>query len=217
MLKKTILIAMVIFVNVFAYSQKKNAIDTLKLANFKLEDFSEFKNKISVGTLVLEDKTNISKGTKLIIGQPSNSENVNQNIYNGMKVANTSIDFTYLFVDKFSILGSMASVALSSNWKGTEIIVDEIIMYKSGKTYSFVVNFLKSDGTNVATGKYGNIRSLLETLKNGEILNPNRAMTREEAIKKLKESKDLLDLEMMTIDDYNKIKDNLTPIIKSEN
>jgi hypothetical protein len=90
-------------------------------------------------------------------------------------------------------------------------------MYKSGKTYSFVVNFLKSDGTNVATGKYGNIRSLLETLKNGEILNPNRAMTREEAIKKLKESKDLLDLEMMTIDDYNKIKDNLTPIIKSEN
>jgi hypothetical protein len=90
-------------------------------------------------------------------------------------------------------------------------------MYKSGKTYSFVVNFLKSDGTNVAMGKYGNIRSLLETLKKGEILNPNRAMTREEAIKKLKESKDLLDLEMMTIDEYNKIKDNLTPIIKGEN
>ncbi|HGE5775897.1 hypothetical protein LIS90_13685 [Flavobacterium psychrophilum] len=216
MSKKILLIAIAIIFNLNLYSQKKNTIDTLKLENFKLEDLAEYKNKIEVGTLILEDKTIITKGSKLIVGQPSNPVNVNNNVYNGMKVANTSIDFTYVFVDKFSVFGSMAAVALSSNWKGTEILVDEIIMYKSGKTYSFVVNFLKSDGTNVAMGKYGNIRSLIETFKNGEIENPNRGMTREEAIKKLKESKDLLDLEMMTLEEYNKIKEKLTPIIKAE-
>ena len=216
MIKKATLIVILIFVNVFVYSQKKSAIDTLKLENFKLEDLAEYKNKIVVGALIFEDKSIIEKGSKLIVGQPSNPANVNNNIYNGMKVANTSIDFTYIFVDRFSIFGSMAAVALSSSWKGTEIIVDEIIIYKSGKTFSLVVNFLKSDGTNVGMGKYGNIRSLLETLKNGEIENPNRGMTREEAIKKLKESKDLLDLEMMTLEDYNKIKEKLTPIIKAE-
>jgi hypothetical protein len=216
MSKKILLIAIAIIFNLNLYSQKKTTIDTLKLENFKLEDLSEYKNKIEVGTLILEDKTIITKGSKLIVGQPSNPVNVNNNVYNGMKVANTSIDFTYVFADKFSVFGSMAAVALSSNWKGTEILVDEIIMYKSGKTYSFVVNFLKSDGTNVAMGKYGNIRSLIETFKNGEIENPNRGMTREEAIKKLKESKDLLDLEMITLEEYNKIKEKLTPIIKAE-
>ena len=41
-------------------------------------------------------------------------------------------------------------------------------------------------------------------------------MSREEAIAKLMESRNLLDLEMMTIVEYNKIKKELTPIIKGE-
>ncbi len=216
MSKKILLIAIAIIFNLNLYSQKKNTIDTLKIENFKIEDLTEYKNRIDIGTIVLEDKTIITKGSKLIVGQPSNPVNVNHNIYNGMKVANTSIDFTYVFVDKYSVFGAMSGVALSSNWKDKEIIVDEMIMFKNSKTYTIVVNFTKSDGTNVAMGKYGNIRSLIETFKNGEIVNPNRGMTREEAIKKLKESKDLLDLEMMTLEEYNKIKEKLTPIIKTE-
>lgn len=40
------------------------------------------------------------------------------------------------------------------------------------------------------------------------------ALKRESAITKLKESKDLLDLEVITQEEYNRIKKDLTPIIK---
>ena len=53
-----------------------------------------------------------------------------------------------------------------------------------------------------------------EALAKGEIINPNRAMNRTEAIAKLKESKDLLELDMMTAEEYESIKKELTPIIK---
>jgi hypothetical protein len=50
-------------------------------------------------------------------------------------------------------------------------------------------------------------------LSTGEVVNPNQKMTREQAIVKLKESKDLLDLGLLTQEEYDKIKSELTPII----
>jgi hypothetical protein len=214
MSKNIYLIAFTLIFNFGMYSQKKATIDTLKLAVFKAEELEQYKNKTSVETILFEDNTVITKGSKLIMGVPSNPMNVNNNVYNGMKVANTSIDFTYIFTDKYSILGAMGgSVGLPASWKGTEILVDEIFMFKYGKTYGLLVNFTKSDGSNVAMGKYGNIRSLLEALKSGELVNPNRGLTREEAIAKLKETKDLLDLGMIKQEDFDKLKAELAPII----
>jgi hypothetical protein len=46
-----------------------------------------------------------------------------------------------------------------------------------------------------------------------EIINPNRPMTKEEAIKKLKEAKDLLDLGMITQGKFDSLKVKLSPII----
>jgi hypothetical protein len=48
-------------------------------------------------------------------------------------------------------------------------------------------------------------------IKNGEI--ETTGINRDQAIAKLKESKDLLDLEMITKEEYDKIKEELTPII----
>ncbi len=39
-------------------------------------------------------------------------------------------------------------------------------------------------------------------------------MTRADAINKLKEAKELMDIEMMTREEFNKLKEELTPIIK---
>jgi len=50
----------------------------------------------------------------------------------------------------------------------------------------------------------------------GEIISPNAPMTRVEAIAKLKESKDLLELEIIAQEEYDKIKAELTPIIRGE-
>lgn len=65
-------------------------------------------------------------------------------------------------------------------------------------------------------GKYGSILGLTTALNKGEIINPNRPMNRQEAIAKLKEAKDLLELEMMSQDEYDTLKAELAPIIKGE-
>jgi uncharacterized protein YrrD len=46
-----------------------------------------------------------------------------------------------------------------------------------------------------------------------EVINPNAAMTREQAIIKLKEAKDLVDLGMMSQVEFDELKSKLTPII----
>ncbi|MBT8245635.1 MAG: hypothetical protein HKP48_09785 [Winogradskyella sp.] len=52
-------------------------------------------------------------------------------------------------------------------------------------------------------------------IKNGEIITSQ--LSRAEAITKLKEAKDLLDLEMMTQEEYDKLKKELEPIIRGKN
>jgi hypothetical protein len=52
------------------------------------------------------------------------------------------------------------------------------------------------------------------SLTRGEIINPNAPMTREEAIDKLKEAKDLFELDMMTKEEYDAIRIEVTPIIR---
>lgn len=47
----------------------------------------------------------------------------------------------------------------------------------------------------------------------GEILNPNPSLTRSEAIQKLKESQDLMELGLLSEEEYNKLREDLIPII----
>ena len=66
---------------------------------------------------------------------------------------------------------------------------------------------------NYATGQIQNVKqatftSLIFKKKEGLVMN------RENAIKKLKEAKDLLELELMTQEEYDKLKKDLTPIIR---
>jgi len=51
----------------------------------------------------------------------------------------------------------------------------------------------------------------------GEVYNPRGMMTRAQALAILKEKKELLDLELISQSDYNKIKTELSKIILSEN
>ena len=66
-------------------------------------------------------------------------------------------------------------------------------------------------------GKYGSILNLEEAILKGVVINPKRPMMRSEAIVKLKEAKDLLDLEMMSQQEYDKLKNELSSIIKGIN
>tara|TARA_Y100000589_G_C27175557_1_gene638599 strand:+ start:959 stop:1654 length:696 start_codon:yes stop_codon:yes gene_type:complete len=51
----------------------------------------------------------------------------------------------------------------------------------------------------------------------GEVINPVKKLNREEAIKKLKEAKDLYELDLMSKSEYEKLRLELTPIITNKN
>tara|TARA_B100000989_G_scaffold48193_1_gene31429 strand:+ start:2556 stop:3215 length:660 start_codon:yes stop_codon:yes gene_type:complete len=51
----------------------------------------------------------------------------------------------------------------------------------------------------------------------GEVINPVQKITREQAIKKLKEAKDLYELDLMSKSEYEKLRSELTPIITNNN
>ena len=55
-----------------------------------------------------------------------------------------------------------------------------------------------------------------KALASREILNPNALLSKEEAIKKLKESKDLMELDLLSKEEYKQLKERLTPIILGE-
>ena len=68
------------------------------------------------------------------------------------------------------------------------------------------------------TSYFGDSKKTILNIENAlidmEVVNPNAPITREEAIKKLKESKDLMELDMMSKEEYESLRKKLTPIIK---
>ena len=61
------------------------------------------------------------------------------------------------------------------------------------------------------------ILDIEKSLYLGEMMSSNHIrLSREEAIKKLKESKDLMDLDLLSKEDYEKIRKDLTPIIMNK-
>jgi hypothetical protein len=218
-MKKTAVFLMLISISVTVFSQRKlKSIDTLDLNKITpLEVSKKFKNGFDVKVIVLKDGALLKKGSNLIAGTPSNSMNVNNNVYNGAKVSQTSIDFTYLMINKYSLMSALSAVYFGNTFSKTEIVVERIRVYRTKKTIQAIIDFTKKDGTNTGIGKFGSIINLELAISKGEIINPNSPMTRAEAITKLKESKDLLELDMMTLKEYEKIKNELTPIIRGEN
>ena len=62
--------------------------------------------------------------------------------------------------------------------------------------------------------KYLSVMDTELAIESQEVLLKNRKMTRDEAIAKLKEAKELVEIEMMTKDEFEELKKELTPIIK---
>ena len=216
-MKKLLLLLFVTALFQVNAQKKLKETDTINLKTVTVEQLKKkFKNGFETQVLILEDGTVVQKGSDLIVGVPSNNMNVNTNVYNGQKAGPTTIDFTYLMIGRYSTMAVLSAVYFGSNFSDTEIVVEKIKIYRTGKTIGAIVDFTKKDGTNTAMGKYGSILGLTTALNKGEIINPNRPMNRQEAIAKLKEAKDLLELEMMSQDEYDTLKAELAPIIKGE-
>jgi hypothetical protein len=197
-----------------AFSQRLKKVDEFNFSTATKKEYKGYKNGFDVNKIITDFGV-FELGNELIINQPSNPVNVNRNIYNGVKVSNSTIDFTYVGLGKYSAMGAMAMVKMSINDANTPITIERIRVYKPalGMPATIVVDFKRKDGKNMGLNKFGNIFNLERAVNLGEIFNPNAPLTREEAIAKLKEAKDLVELEMMSKEDFEALKTELTPII----
>jgi hypothetical protein len=93
---------------------------------------------------------------------------------------------------------------------GKKIKITQIKSYGTDKRgYTLLVQF-KGYGLIPVYIDYDN------ALQSGEISNPKAKMTREQAIAKLKDAKELLDLQIISQAKYDSIKTRLSPIVMSK-
>ncbi|GGW28626.1 hypothetical protein [Arenibacter certesii] len=113
-------------------------------------------------------------------------------------IPTSDLGFTYI---------SQGGQRVSNTLSDKKVIVDKLKTYGTKKSgYKMYAHFKG----------YGLIPVLIDydtALELGEIKNPKIKLNKEQAISKLKEAKELLDLGVITQADYDKLKSELTPLI----
>jgi hypothetical protein len=162
---------------------------------------SSFSTGDTISSYIMKDGSEIRKGSKLVFGKPLNGAE----------------KFTRLYLGEYSIGKSllMAPELLGKIFIAEEVIVTEIKVShtKLTKTSPLIIYLYVQNPAAAIGGRNRTVFDLDKAIETGEVINPNAAMTREQAIAKLKEAKDLLDLGLMNEADYAVLKEQLTPII----
>lgn len=226
-MKKLILSLLILSVTNF-YSQE--ILQELTYA--QTQDPSFFEN-ISNNTRVVKykaaDNSVFSLGDTLIIGTPSGTiTNTTAagagNTFGVAKATSrTKSNFQTIIMGRpagvGSIISAMAGEApqnADASMQGEIVVVAEMKVVHKGskkKPLELIILLGEPNGRAFGINKYMSVVDYEKSVLAGEIKSKNAPMTRDEAIAKLKESKDLLDLGILSQDEYNKLKEKLTPII----
>ena len=113
-----------------------------------------------------------------------------------------------------------SEVMASNSLKNTKAIVKEIKAYHRGskkKPLYLVMVLGEMNGKAFGINKYLSVMDTELAIESGEILLKNRKMTRDEAISELKEAKELMEIEMMSKEEFENLKKKLRPIIRNKN
>ena len=180
---------------------QKGVSDTLDFNRIKEKKYtSQYKNNHLFEAMKLPDGSILSIGDELIVGKPTgmnNSVQANNGLLSGNIITTSAFNFITLGRLGVSIMVGMQY--LPSTYTNRKIKIKEI---KKGWTI-----------IDLNDNSVGTIMGITEAINTGEIINPYGPMTREQAIAKLKDAKDLVDLGLMTKEDFEKLKGELSKII----
>lgn len=168
-------------------------------------------------------------GDTLVIGTPSGSTTATTAVGAGNTIgaakarSKTQSSFTTVIMGRPAGVGTIINAMngeapenASAKMQGENVVISEMkVSHKGSKKKPLQLTILLGEPNGRAFGIYKNM-SIIDYEKavlTGEIKSLNAPLTREEAIAKLKESKELLDLELLKQSDYEKIREQLTPII----
>ena len=183
-------------------AQKLKQVDTFDLSTSFEEVKKLYKAQFVVNeALILKDGSTLVVGDTIKLGPSSN------------KISN---DYETIFIGRLTIGGALMGVqpvlASTSFERNTYVLSKAQVWRSMGKTGVKI----ELKDVNFKSGLLGSayLTASDYSVTRGEIINPNAPMTREEAIAKLKEAKDLFELDMMTKEEYDAIRIEVTPIIR---
>ena len=106
-MKKLLLIVVLINISFSLKSQRIKSVEEFDLPSIIKKEWKKYKSNFDVQTLKT-DYGIFKVGNQLLINQPSDPANINNGVYNGVKQFNNTSDFSFVFLDRFSMLGTMA-------------------------------------------------------------------------------------------------------------
>ena len=202
-MKNTLLLITFLSVSFSINAQKKLKVTPeFDMSTSFNETKKKFKSIFDVTkTLTLKDGSKLYVGDTIPLGSSAS------------KISNT---YETIFIGKITIGGAIMGVtpvAASTAFKRNTYVLQKIRIYSSMGTITAKFELLNVNATGLAA-KYVTAGDL--SIENGEMLNPNAPLTREEAIAKLKEAQDLMGLCMMSKEDIESLKAEWTPIIMKQ-
>tara|TARA_Y100001970_G_scaffold224900_1_gene277337 strand:+ start:121 stop:810 length:690 start_codon:yes stop_codon:yes gene_type:complete len=209
------------------YSQNKYIESMTFEQSQNIDYFIKVKNNTKLGEYITASGNSVKVGDTLIIGNPTSSYSTSNTVGGGTNIGygrtktRYAKEFEFVQLGRPAGLGAIMSGSEKPAMAGINLS-QEVVLVKEMKTYHkgskkkplYVVIVLgEINGRAFGLNKYLSVMNTELAIESGEILLKNRKMTREEAIAKLREAKELLDLEMMSQEDYDALKKELSPII----
>jgi hypothetical protein len=232
-MKKIVTLFTITLLTIFNLSAQRE-IDSLTYENTQnIEFFKNIKNRTLVKKYRTINDNVIRIGDTVVLGNPTNQElssktytgSYGNRARGGISKTRSTTKKTYEFVKMGrpagfgSIMTAMngdAQVMASNSLKNTTAIVTEIKAHHRGskkKPLYLIMVLGEMNGKAFGINKYLSVMDTELAIESGEILLKNRKMTREEAILELKEAKELMEIDMMNKDEFEKLKKKLRPII----
>ena len=234
---KTNFITLALFAITTLSSMAQKKLDSLTYEQTQdITFFKNVKNRTLVTKYTTVSDNTIQVGDTVILGNPTSQE-MSTKTYGGSygtrasvgvaKSRSTSIK-TYEFIKLGrpagfgSIMSAMngdAPSMASNSLKNSKAIVKEIKAYHRGskkKPLYLVMVLGEINGRAFGINKYLSVMNTELAIESGEILLKNRKMTREEAIAKLREAKELLEIDMLSKEEFDSLKAQLAPIIRAK-
>ena len=187
-----------------------------------IQYYKNIKNGTKFNSYTTKNGLKISKGDILTIGKPFSKKGnikINDEFRN---IVVGDVSGTYIHDYKF----------LNQKYKEEQVRVSEIyVTHEKYNGYKLIYNkkemplyvsvyVTSANKQDNISSFFGDSKKTILNIENAlidmEIVNPNAPLSREEAIKKLRESKDLMELDMMSKEEYENLRKKLTPIIKQQ-
>ena len=232
---KKILFFSALLTSSFMFSQDE--INELTYKNTQdINFFNSIKNGTQVNKYVTVSDNSVSVGDTLILGTPTSEETATRTYSGsygtkargGVAQSRSTSKKTYEFVklgrpagfgSVMTAMSGEAQLMADNSLKNTSVIIQEIKTYHRGSKNKplYVVMVLgEMNGKAFGVNKYLSVMDTELAIESGEILKKNRKMTRDEAIEKLKEAKELLEIDMMSKEEFEELKKELAPIITNK-